>query len=165
MNKERKPPHQAPQKTIPEDSGTKDFLEGKLTRKGLLIHLAQERAEVTKAIKLLDRRSKRVNNKEPEKPLNQAYVTFHFHAAKNLAIKKHKVTLWSKLRPDPNIILKVCIPAILCLRMILNRCELCYRTTGCTSARHQTLKKLFGKTLNIAARNVCFVNFLLSLGE
>lgn len=95
------------QKTIPADSGTKDFLDGKLTRKGLLIHLSQSRTEVTNSIKALDRRIKRASQKEVDKPLNQAYVTFHAHAAKHMAIKKHKVTLWRVLKPDPGTLLKV----------------------------------------------------------
>ena len=95
------------QKTIPADSGTKDFLDGKLTRKGLLIHLAQSRAEVTKAIRAIDRRIKRASQKEVDKPLNQAYVTFHAHTAKHMAIKKHKVTLLNMMKPNPGTILKV----------------------------------------------------------
>lgn len=108
VSKERKPSPQALQKTIPErNTGTKDFLDGKLSRKGLLIHLSQERSQVTKAIKALDKKCKLTSLKETEKPLSQAYVTFHAHAAKNQALKKHKVTLFNFLKPDPNIFLKV----------------------------------------------------------
>jgi hypothetical protein len=95
------------QKTTPDDEGTKDFLEGKLSRKGLLIHFAQERARLTSSIKALDRKNKRSSSKTPADILSQAYVTFHAHEAKNTAMRKHKVTLMKKLKPDPDIVLKV----------------------------------------------------------
>ena len=109
-NQEKKRhPHEALQKTIPVNVEMKEFLEGKISRKGLLIQLKQQRSRVTAAIKVLDRRRRRQNKTLPEKPLNKAYVTFHSHAAKNIAIKKHKVTLLSKLRPNPEIYLKVSV--------------------------------------------------------
>jgi hypothetical protein len=90
-------------KTIPEE---KDFSEGKISRKGLLVELAKEREKLTTAISRLDRRGSRVD-KAPERAVNQAYVTFHAHAAKHAAIRKHKVTLMRWLRPDSAVVLKV----------------------------------------------------------
>lgn len=93
------------QKTIPVGSFTKEYQQGKISRKGLLIQISKERRAVTAQLKVLDRRFSKENRED--KPLHQAYVTFHSHEGKRKALKLHKYSLYSILRPNPKLNIKV----------------------------------------------------------